>query len=354
MQSIFKHLKVIDLSTVLAGPSVATFFAELGAEVVKIENSTSHDVTRTWKLKKEEERKISAYFSSVNYKKEYRFLNLKDVNDRQLLYDEVKNADILISNFKAKDEEKLGVSDEQLRKINPSLIIGKINGFGKDSDRVAYDLILQAETGFMGMNGTKESGPVKMPVALIDVLASHQLKEGLLVALMELNVSAVPRTISVSLYDAAVCSLMNQASNYLMVHHVPQRIGSLHPNIAPYGELFKTKDEQLVTFAIGSDLQFGKLCAYLDLKSLIHDHRFSTNVQRVEHRAQLFEILQERIRSYTADPLLAAMEDLFVPAGKVKMLNEVLEAPSAQKLIREEQIDGQLTKRLTSIAFQWQ
>jgi crotonobetainyl-CoA:carnitine CoA-transferase CaiB-like acyl-CoA transferase len=354
MLKLFKDLKVIDLSTVLAGPSVATFFAELGAEVIKIENKQTNDVTRTWKLDQEKNHQISAYFSSVNYLKNYLFLNLKDLNDREIFYKEIANADIVISNFKLKDEEKLGVSDFQLRKINPQLIIGKISGFGKDSDRVAYDLILQAETGFMGMNGTKDSGPVKMPVALIDVLAAHQLKEGLLLALLNLRSGAQANTIHVSLYDAAVCSLMNQASNYLMVGQVPKRIGSLHPNIAPYGEIFETKDRQRITFAIGSDLHFEKLCHYLKLDALIVDDRFKSNVDRVNNRDLLFEFLKQEIANYNAEELLSDMEKLFVPVGKIKMLDEVFKSSSAQKLIREELINGEQTKRLTSIAFQWQ
>jgi crotonobetainyl-CoA:carnitine CoA-transferase CaiB-like acyl-CoA transferase len=227
MSEIFSDLKIIDLSTVLAGPSVTTFFAELGAKVIKIENKRSPDVTRSWKLPSEDPKSnISAYFSSVNYGKEYLRLDLLDGEDYRQLMKLIADADILVSNFKKGDEEKLGVTDKLLRKINPNLIIGKISGFGSDSDRVAYDLILQAETGFMSMNGTAESGPVKMPVALIDVLAGHHLKEGLLVALFERAKGKGASTIAVSLFDAAISSLMNQASNYLMTGHVPQRIGS--------------------------------------------------------------------------------------------------------------------------------
>jgi len=236
---MFSKLIIVDTSTVLAGPSVGTFFAELGATVIKVENASSYDVTRTWKLPSEDKNSpISAYFSSVNYGKKYIQLNLKNAHDLKQFKELIKVADVLISNFKKGDVEKLGIQDAILRNCNPSLIIGKINGFGKDSDRVAYDLILQAETGFMSMNGTPESGPVKMPVALIDVLAAHHLKEGILLAMLKLKTTGKASTISVSLYDAAVSSLVNQASNYLMNNHIPERIGSLHPNISPYGELF--------------------------------------------------------------------------------------------------------------------
>lgn len=350
----FADLKIIDLSTVLAGPSVGTFFAELGAQVLKIEHPKNADVTRSWKLASEDaSESVSAYFSSVNYGKTYLSLDLKNEKDYATFIDHVQKADILLSNFKKGDDEKLNVTDEHLRSINPSLIIGKITGFGNESDRVAYDLILQAESGFMSMNGTSTSGPVKMPVALIDVLAAHHLKEGLLIALLQRNQSSEIKTVSVSLYDAAICSLANQASNYLMEQHIPQRIGSLHPNIAPYGEIFSTKSNDLVTFAIGSNQHFEKLCDYLNCEELIIDDRFKENKDRVKNRMQLFEYLQEKIKLFDTVTLLHEMHQRYVPAGEIKNLQAVFQEQAAQKLIRTETINGKETKRITSIGFQW-
>jgi crotonobetainyl-CoA:carnitine CoA-transferase CaiB-like acyl-CoA transferase len=352
--SFIKNLKVLDLSTVLAGPSVGTFFAELGAQVLKIENTTIPDVTRSWKLPSENQNStVSAYFSSVNYRKEYLQLNLKLEADYLQFIDLVKDADILISNFKFGDEAKLKLTDEQLRAVNKNLLIGKINGFGSDSDRVAYDLILQAESGFMSMNGTPESGPVKMPVAFIDVLAAHQLKEGLLLALLERKINDCAKTIEVSLYDAAICSLVNQASNYLMAQKIPERIGSLHPNIAPYGEIFETKDKELITFAIGSTVHFEKLCSYLSLENLVTDSRFSSNQNRVINRQLLFEIVQAKIVDFKADEILNHMLQQHVPVGKIKNLETVFADKTAQDLVRSELIEDIETKRLTSIAFKW-
>lgn len=352
---MFSKLIIVDTSTVLAGPSVGTFFAELGATVIKVENASSYDVTRTWKLPSEDKNSpISAYFSSVNYGKKYIQLNLKEAHDLKQFKELIKVADILISNFKNGDEEKLGIDDATLRRCNPGLIIGKINGFGKDSDRVAYDLILQAETGFMSMNGTPESGPVKMPVALIDVLAAHHLKEGLLIALLKLKTTGKASTISVSLYDAAVASLVNQASNYLMNNHIPQRIGSLHPNIAPYGELFETKEKDLITFAIGSDTHFKKLCNYLSLIELTENSKFNSNQSRVVNRTELQEILQEKIKDLSTEAILTELLKQNVPAGKVKNLAEVFENEDLQKSILEEDNLGYKTKRVSSIAFKWE
>lgn len=350
---MLNDLVVIDASSILAGPSVATFFAELGAKVTKIEHPINHDATRDWMLPSEDNTSSApAYFSSVNYLKEYVKLDLTNDEDHGAFMDMIKSADILITNFKKDDYKKLNILDRQLFAVNPSLIIGKINGYGKDSDRVAYDLILQAETGHMSMNGTANSGPVKMPVALIDVLAAHHLKEGLLIALYERQNSGKGKSINVSLYDAAVSSLCNQASNYLMTGELPKRLGSLHPNIAPYGELFTTKDEDTITFAIGSNVHFQKLCETLDLKYLADDPKFKDNQNRVIHREELYLPIQEKVRTFRTMELLQNLKTANVPAGKVKNLKEVFEQEAAKKLIRKEVIDGRQTKRVTSVVFQ--
>ncbi len=186
---LISSLTVIDLSTVLAGPSVGMFFAELGAKVIKIEHPLNKDVTRSWKQSDESVENLSSYFSSINYKKSYLSLNLLDPVQRIEFDALLETADVLISNFKREDYLKFQLTKFDLSKKYPSLIHAKISGFGETSDRVAYDLILQAETGFMSMNGTEESGPVKMPVALVDVLAAHQLKEAILIALLQRTTS---------------------------------------------------------------------------------------------------------------------------------------------------------------------
>ena len=344
-------LTVIDLSTVLAGPSVGMFFAELGAKVIKVEHPTIKDVTRSWKHSEESASSLSSYFSSINYKKSYRTLDLLNPNQRLEFDSLLQTADILISNFKREDYKKFQLTKPDLCSKYPSLIHAKISGFGEASDRVAYDLILQAETGFMSMNGTQESGPVKMPVALIDVLAAHQLKEAILIALLKRTVSGKGAEVHVSLYNAAVSSLINQASSYLMNNNVPKRIGSLHPSIAPYGEIFETKDGSLLTFAIGSDRQFHKLLVKLGLNEFINDYQFISNIVRVQHRAQLFDLLNNKIKQFSSQELLEWSQNENVPCGKVKSLDEVFDGVEAQQLVRSEMIEGTETKRVTSIAF---
>lgn len=345
-------LKVIELATVLAGPHVGMFFAELGADVIKVENPKNQDVTRTWKLPLEPiESPISAYFCSVNYKKNYLQLDLKSDEGHRQILDLLRTADIVLMNFKHGDQAKMNLEDEQLHKLNPKLIIGKISGFGEDSDRVAYDLILQAETGYMSMNGEPDGNPVKMPVALIDVLAAHHLKEGILVALLERMATNRGRVVTVSLYDAAVSSLVNQASNYLMKRHVPQRMGSLHPNIAPYGEIFKTKDDKLVTFAIGSQTHFELLVKCIGANHLLNDKRFTNNQLRVENRRALQQELQIHLAAYFVTDLLNDMHALHIPCAEIKNLKQLFKEPEAQHLVRAEKMHDKITKRVTSIAF---
>ncbi|MDB0062905.1 CoA transferase [Crocinitomicaceae bacterium] len=349
-----KDLKVIDASSVLAGPSVGMFLAELGAEVIKIEHPVHGDVTRTWKLPSEsKESTLSNYFSSVNYGKKYLKVDLSTGEGQNTFLEMVRSADILISNFKNGDAEKFGIEDEKLMELNPRLIHGKITGFGDDSDRVAYDLILQAESGFMYMNGQKDGPPTKMPVAFIDVLTAHHLKEALFLALYQREKTGKGATVSASLYDAAISSLSNQASNYLMSNEIPQRIGSLHPNIAPYGEIFETKDEAQIVFAIGSNKHFGILCEFLDLSLISADEKFLTNMARVENRIELKDHIQEKVGLIESTDLLSFMEVKNVPCGKVKNLKEVFTDKSAKDLILTEEIEHVKTKRVQSAIFKW-
>lgn len=347
-----RGLKVIDASSVLAGPSVGMFFAELGAEVIKVEHPKHKDVTRSWKLPSEKSKtEVSAYFSSVNFGKEYVFLDLKNGSDRRAFDELLTDVDILLMNFKRSDYEKFGLTDARLREKYPQLIAGKISGYGSDSDRVAYDLILQAESGFMSMNGQPDGPPTKMPVAFIDVLAAHHLKEAILLSLYRREKLGKGAIVGVSLYDAAVSSLVNQASNYLMAGHIPQRIGSKHPNIAPYGELFTTKDGQTITFAIGSDTHFEKLCDTLKLFDLPKDVRFASNQARVLHRDELFDVLTTHVSEWESQKLLSTLQDLNVPAGAIKNLHEVFSNTRAKALVLSETIHNIQTQRVASAIY---
>ncbi len=334
--SFFKDFKVVELASVLAGPSVGLFFAELGAEVIKIENKkTGGDVTRSWKLPSEDKNSdVSAYFIAVNFFKKHLFLDVSNEADYKKCIAQIKNADVVIVNYKKGDDKKLKLDYATLKKINSKLIYARIQGFSNTDERVAYDLILQAESGFMSMNGTKESGPLKMPVAMIDVLSAHHLKEAVLLALLKREKTKLGSQVSVSLFDVAVASLANQATNWLVAKHLPQPTGSLHPNIAPYGEIFTTKDNHTITFAIGSDGQFTKLCELLHIEKITSDEKYIHNQLRVVNRKALFTILNKEVKKQTLAYLQKETIKLCIPFAKIRNLKEVFELPEAKKLVK--------------------
>jgi crotonobetainyl-CoA:carnitine CoA-transferase CaiB-like acyl-CoA transferase len=353
MENFFSDLRIVELANVLAGPATGLFFAELGAEVIKVENRlTGGDVTRSWKLAKEDPASdISAYFASVNRNKQSIFVDLNGPAGKEQVYELLKTADIVICNYKPGDDVKLGMDHESIKKVNPGIIYAHITGFGEQVKRTAYDLVLQAETGFMHMNGTPESGPVKMPVALIDILAAHQLKEGILVALIKRLKTGQGSKVAVSLYDAAIASLANQAGNWLMAQENPQRTGSLHPNIAPYGELFITSDEKQLVLAIGSNKQFAQLCVLLDCEQLVADQRFSDNPSRVKNRKVLFEELKPAFLAKDSRSLMSGFIKNDIPAGMIRSLEEVFAQPQAAALVNSWTQEGRACKNVKTVIF---
>lgn len=353
MKALFKDLKVVELAGVLAGPSVGYFFAELGAQVIKIENpKTQGDVTRSWKLKQEDPRDAaSAYYWSVNAFKQSLLVDLSTAKGLKQVQELLLDCDIVVTNFRPGSAAKLELDYPHLKKINPKLIYASINGFGADSPRTAYDLILQAESGFMSMNGENNSKALKMPVALIDLLAGHQLKEGILLALLNRYQTGKGTHVSVSLFDSAVASLANQATNWLIAHHLPKPEGSLHPNIAPYGELFETKDKHLVTFAIGSNKQFKLLCELIQYPGLANDARYANNQARVSNRTQLYAILFDYIRHLNFKDLSAACLQRDIPLGKIRNLKELFELPEAKAMLRKFTHQGKELQTVSGIAF---
>ncbi|MFN3916877.1 MAG: CaiB/BaiF CoA transferase family protein [Flavobacteriales bacterium] len=348
----FNHLTVLEFAGVLAGPSVGMFFSELGAKVIKIENrNRGGDMTRSWKLPIESNEDISAYFCAVNYNKEYIDLDLTNEEDRRIAYNLIKSSDIVLSNFKAGDDKKLGLTNEIIKNLNPSCIIGKINGFSSDENRVAFDVVLQAETGYIAMTGTNEQSLAKLPVAFIDLFAAHQLKEGILIALIEKLQTGRGAIIEVSLEDAAIASLANQASNFLMRNHIPKPIGTEHPNIAPYGDLFYDRNKTPLLFAIGTDKQFGSLCSVLGLDELAKTEAYKTNAGRIKNRNSLILEIQNAVSNFDRESLIKELTRLKIPCASVLAMNEVFEKESAQNLILEEIIENQHTKRVKTTVF---
>jgi crotonobetainyl-CoA:carnitine CoA-transferase CaiB-like acyl-CoA transferase len=326
---------VVELASVLAGPSVGMFLAEMGAQVVKVEHfKAGGDVTRTWKLKTESlETDRPAYFSAVNWGKDSVGIDLSRPAGQQLVQALAARADIVLVSYKPGDAIKLGMDADTLRARNPRLIYAALTAYGEDDPRPGFDAIIQAEAGFTYMNGQPDSGPVKMPVALMDLLAAHQLKEAILLALLRRERTGQGGTIAVSLIQSALASLANQATNWLVGGVIPSRIGSEHPNIVPYGTLYRTTDRSALVLAVGSDTHFRRLCEVLGVDALADDPRYATNAERVRNRVPLNDFLADRICQQERDPLLAALAEAGVPAGAVRDLADALAQPHAQPLL---------------------
>ncbi len=332
---MLSDLLVLELASVLAGPSVGQFFAEWGATVLKIENPrTGGDVTRRWTLPTEPaEAERGAYFACCNHGKQSVALDLGTAGGRAVLHRLAARADVALTSFRPGTAVALGADAATLRAQNPALVVGALTGYGPDDARAGYDAVIQAESGFMYLNGPADGPPTKLPVALMDVLAAHQLKEALLVALLQRAATGAGAVVRVGLLQAAVSALANQATNWLVAGDAPQRTGSRHPQIAPYGPAYRTRDGRHVVLAVGTDRQFAALCDALGMPEQADDPRFATNADRLAHRDALAQILADRLAQHDAGALLADLAARHVPAGPVRDLPRVFADPLAQRLL---------------------
>lgn len=347
--SQLKGITVLELASVLAGPGVGQFFAELGANVIKVENlRTGGDVTRTWKSSGETTDDRSAYFCSVNWGKRSVAVDLTKAEGQELVQKLAAKSEIVIASFKPGDAEKLSVDYKTISNFNPGVIYGQVTGYGSGNPRVGYDAIIQAEAGFMFMNGEPGGASLKMPVALMDVLAGHQLKEALLLAMLEKTSTGKGKLVEVSLIQSGIASLVNQATNWLINKKLPQKQGSAHPNIAPYGDLFKTSDNKEIILAVGSDGQFRSLCSILQLGQVADSAEFKTNAARVVNRKELNPVLTKAIHKFQSSDLLDRLQKANVPAGLVQNMMEAFELPeTADLMFPQQSIPG-----VRSIVFQ--
>lgn len=348
-RTFFKDITVVELASVLAGPSVGMFFAELGAKVYKIENvKTGGDITRKWTTRNESELP-SAYYASINYSKESVLLDLTSQADHDKLCQLVETADILISNFQPRIAEKLRVQYGDMCAIKKDIIFLELDGFN-ESDRPAFDVVLQAETGWISMTGNGDK-PAKLPVALIDVLAGHQLKEASLLALIHKLKTGEGSWVKCNLEKSSLSALTNQATNYLMNNEIAMPIGTQHPNIAPYGDNYSTKDGVDFVLAVGSEAQFESVWNLLGLDNSLRIDSFQSNKDRLKNRTSLNQLLQSAFIKQEACQLFKAFESKKVPFGVIKDIGEVLESGTAKSMILTENTEGRNTSRLSSIAF---
>jgi crotonobetainyl-CoA:carnitine CoA-transferase CaiB-like acyl-CoA transferase len=354
-QPPFRHLRVVEWAGVLAGPAVGQFFAELGAEVLKIEPPAG-DGTRAWRTATETpDAGVTAYFSAVNWGKQSVVLNLETPAHLQQLVQWLAEADVLICNQKASTLRRFGLDftdpASDFRQRFPRLLVGHIVGY-EGSDRLGYDAVVQAEGGFMYLNGEPDGLPTKLPVALMDLLAAHQLKEGLLLALWNRERTGQGDVVTASLFGSAVASLVNQAASWLWAAEAPARTGSDHPSIAPYGTVFFDAENLPLLLAVGNDRQFADLCQVLALPHLPADPRFATNPARVQHREALHERLRQAIGATHREALLNQLHRAGVPAGAVRSVPDVCSRPeTAPYLLPDAQ---QRPRGLRTVAFRTQ
>lgn len=348
---LFSDLKVVDMSGVLAGPLTGTFFAELGADVLKVESRNPGDPTRFWFQPGEEHLNPSPYYHSANWGKRLMQVDLSNSEDFGKLMHEISDADLLLMNLLPSSQRRYGLDRDTLCSRFPDLLIASLSGF-RNSERPAFDVVLQAETGWMAMNAEPGRESFKLPLAVIDLFAAHYLKEALLLALLARTKGRRGAWIALSLDEAALCSLANRAASWLNAGLEALPLGTLHPVIAPYGEVFRTADNLSVVAAVGNDQQFSALCKCMGSVEWCTDRRFANNASRVVNRLSLSRLLQERIITYRRDHFLRMMQDAGVPFGALRTVSEALSVTEVQHLIQEQtEADGYLSKRMTQIPF---
>jgi crotonobetainyl-CoA:carnitine CoA-transferase CaiB-like acyl-CoA transferase len=317
-----RGVRVVDLSRVLAGPYCTMVLADLGADVVKVERPEGGDETRSWGPPFTGGE--AAYYLSVNRGKRSCAIDLSQPEGGDLALELCASADAVIENFKVGGADRLGVGYDAVRERNPHVVYCSITGFGSEREppgRPGYDFVAQAESGLMSITGAADGPPYKVGVALVDVLAGLHAAAAILAGLH----GGEGARIEVPLLDSGLAGTVNVAQNALVTGVEPARYGNAHPNIVPY-ETFDTASGQ-IAIAAANDGLFKGLCAALGVSDLAH--RFPTNAERVEHRAELIPLLAERLRSRTAEEWLSELDAAGVPVGKVRTVPEALAAAAA-------------------------
>ncbi len=330
------HLKVLDLSRVLAGPWASQMLADLGAEVIKIEHPERGDDTRSWGppyLKDPQGNHLeSAYFLCANRNKQSVALDMATPEGQQQIKALALQSDVLIENFKVGGLARYGLDYASLSAQNPRLIYCSITGFGQTgpyAQRPGYDFMVQGMGGLMSLTGLPDGeeggGPVKVGVALTDVLTGLHAVAGILAAVAWRERSGEGQHIDLALLDVQVSCLANQAQNYLVTGHSPTRLGNAHPSIVPY-QSFPTADGQMI-LAVGNDSQFASFCKTADRPEWAQDIRFSTNAARVAHRSELVPLLRQVTSQRSTAEWISALEAANVPCGPINTLEQVFADP---------------------------
>ena len=334
------HLRVLDLSRVLAGPWAGQILADLGAEVIKVERPGNGDDTRAWgppflKDAYGESTGEAAYYLSANRNKQSVTIDFTKPEGQQLVRDLASKSDILIENFKVGGLQAYGLDYASLKVLNPDLIYCSITGFGQTgpyAKRAGYDFMVQGLGGLMSLTGRPEgdegAGPVKVGVALTDILTGLYSTVAILAALAHRQHDGGGQHIDMALLDVQVACLANQAMNYLTTGLAPQRLGNAHPNIVPYQD-FPTADGDFI-LTVGNDSQFRKFAEVAGRPELGGDPRFSTNKLRVANRAELVPLIRQLTVFKTTAEWVAQLEAVGVPCGPINDLAQVFADPQVR------------------------
>jgi len=329
------HIRVLDLSRVLAGPWCAQNLADLGAEVIKVERPQSGDDTRHWgppfaKDPLGNDTSESAYYISINRNKKSITLDISTPEGQEIVRGLVEQSDVVIENYKVGQLAKYGLDYESLRAIKPNLIYCSITGFGQTGPyqhRAGYDFILQGMGGFMSITGEADhlpgGGPQKAGVAIVDLFTGMYASSAILAAVIHRDRSGEGQYIDMALLDTQVAMLANISSNYLCSGVSPHRWGNAHPNVVPY-QTFQTSDSWIIV-AVGNDGQFRHFVKAGDRELLADDPRFATNPARIEYRDALIPLLAAMVKEKTKVEWISLLESVGVPCGPINNLQEVFE-----------------------------
>ncbi|WP_028238551.1 CaiB/BaiF CoA transferase family protein [Stutzerimonas azotifigens] len=360
MPGALSHIRVLDLSRVLAGPWAGQILADLGAEVIKIERPGSGDDTRHWGppfLKDAEGRDTSesAYFLSANRNKQSVTVDFTRPEGQRLVLELAAQCDVVLENFKVGGLAAYGLDYAALKAVNPKLVYCSITGFGQEgpyAQRAGYDFMIQALGGLMSLTGRGEgeegAGPVKVGVALTDILTGLYATVAVLAALNHRQQSGIGQHIDMALLDVQVACLANQAMNYLTTGVAPRRLGNAHPNIVPYQD-FPTADGDLI-ITVGNDGQFRKFCEVAGKPEWAEDPRFATNKARVAHRSELVPMIRQVTVFRSTAEWVSALEQAGVPCGPINDLAQVFADPQVRARGLRVEVEHPLAGTLPQVA----
>ncbi|WP_027487631.1 CaiB/BaiF CoA transferase family protein [Allorhizobium undicola] len=322
-------LKIVELARILAGPWIGQTFADLGADVIKVESPQGDD-TRKWgpPFIDDGMERSAAYFHACNRGKRSLIADLTKAEDLETVRRLIVAADVLIENFKVGGLKKYGLDYQSMKELNPRLIYCSVTGFGQDgpyAERAGYDFMIQGMSGIMDLTGEPDGPPEKMGVAFADIFTGLYGVIAIQAALAQRQKTGEGQFIDMALFDCMAAVLANQAMNYAASGILPKRMGNAHPNIAPY-QTFAVADGHII-IACGNDAQFSRLCRVLGLPDLPEQKKFATNAARVANRGELTDLLQDKTQQFRRDDLLAALEKATVPAGPINSVADLFADP---------------------------